>query len=67
MRRRITSWTPQQITCVERRDRGKGRGDVTFHQSQQPSGDGPSLVSASLVDVAEVRVVEACIRRLAAS
>lgn len=67
VRRRITSWTPHQITSVQRRDRGKGRGDVTFHQSQQPSADGPSLVSATLVDVAEVRAVEACIRRLAAS
>lgn len=67
LRRRITSWTPQQITSVQRRDRGKGRGDVIFHQSEQASADGSTLVSAALVDVAEVRIVEACIRRLAAS
>ena len=67
LKRRVTSWTPQQITSVERRDRAKGRGDVIFHQSQQPSTDGSSLVSAALVNVADVRKVEACVRRLANS
>ena len=67
LRRRITSWTPQQITSVQRRDRGRGRGDVIFHQSEQTSADGSTLVSAALVDVAEVRTVETCIRRLVAS
>ena len=67
MRRRITSWTPKQITSVERRDRNDGRGDVTFHRSHKSSGENTELVSAALVDVAEVRIVEDHVRRLAAS
>ena len=67
LKHRITSWTPQQITSVERRDRPQGRGDVVFHQSQQPSADGTSLISAAFVNIADVRVVESCVRQLANS
>jgi hypothetical protein len=42
LRRRITSWTPQQITSLQRRDCGSGRGDVIFHQA---SADGSTLLS----------------------
>lgn len=66
LQRRITSWTLQQLTSVQRRDRGRGRGDVIFHQPEQALADSSASVSAALVDVAEVRTVEACIRRLAA-
>jgi len=67
IRRRVTSWTQQQITAVERRDRANGRGDVVFHQSLRPSVDGSELVSATLTDVADARTVEPLVRRLAAA
>lgn len=67
LRRRITSWTPQQITTVKRRDRSGGRGDVIFRQTEHTAGRALVVVSVAFVNVAEVRTVEACIRRLAAS
>ncbi len=65
LRKRVRSWTPQQITTIERRDRANGRGDIVFHQSQRPSGDGSELVSAELSNIADVRAVEALVRDLA--
>lgn len=61
---RVTSWMPPQITSVERRDRGRGRGDVVFHRSPRFRGDAAIFVGA-FVDIADVRSVEALVRQLA--
>jgi len=63
---KVMSWTPRQITSIERRDSGAGRGDVVFHQTLHPGTESSVLLASAFVDVAGVREVEKLVRKLAA-